>query len=278
MADVIRSVARTGARIHVLQPERRLEPNRVHPPLVPPDFHNHFELAICFEGEMSFVGYSSTIQLRAGDAVAVKPGAWHYESYRDIRRPYRMFWLSTSPQFVSCLFSRFYRGRFTTAHLGGLPLVEEIAVLQQVAHEVEQKPPHWRTKARALLSSLLVDLDRRLRGTQPRLVGRDVDAVKHLLRIVQARFRDPLQVKTLAREVGLSADHLSRRFHSACGVTFKDYLNTIRIHHAQILLRSGWTIKRTADECGFNDVFYFTRVFKQRCRVSPGQFVKEARG
>ena len=28
--------------------------------------------------------------------------------------------------------------------------------------------------------------------------------------------------------------------------------------------RSGWNVKRTADECGFRDVFYLGRVFKQR--------------
>jgi AraC-like DNA-binding protein len=277
LRDIIDAVSCSAAQIHVLNPTRPLQPDRAHPPLVPPDHHAYFELAICYEGEMSIVGHSETVNLKGGDSVVVKPGAWHYESYRSKSQPYRTCWPVVTPQQVHCIFTHYQQGKFITLHQRGLPQVDEIASLKHLAHEVEKKPPHWRTKARSLLCSLLVDLDRRLQGSQPNLVGRDVDPVKHLLRIVQARFREPLQIKTLAGEVGLSADHLSRRFHAASGVTFKDYLNTIRIHHAQLLLKSGWSIKKTADECGFSDVYYFGRVFKERCQTTPGKFVKEAK-
>lgn len=277
MHEVIRAISRPGAKIHVLNPTRAMQPDRAHPPLVPPAHHTHFELVICFEGEMSFVGYSATLSLKKGDAVVVKPGAWHYESYRCARQPYRVCWMVATPSLANCIFTHYRRGSFRISEYGGCPQLEESSLLKALAREVEEQSVHWRLKARALLTELLVDFDRRTRGARPSPETRELDPVRKLLRIVQTRFREPLQIRSLSKEIGLSADHLSRRFHTTCGVTFKDCLNAIRIHHAQLLLKSGWSVKRTADECGFRDVYYFGRVFKRRCRVSPGQFARDQR-
>ena len=275
MHEVIQAVSRTGAKIHVLNPKQMLQPDRMHPPLVPPSHHAYFELVICFEGEMRLAGCSSTLLLKKGDAVVVKPGAWHYESYERARQPYRGCWMEARPSLVDCLFTHYVRGSFRVHQCGECPHLEETSLLKALAHEVEEQSLHWRLKARALLTELLVDFDRRTQGAQPSPMIQELDPARKLLRIVQTRFREPLQIRALAQEVGLSANHLSRRFQATYSVTFKDYLNAIRIHYAQRLLQSGWSVKRTAEECGFQDVYYFGRVFKQRCNISPGQFARQ---
>lgn len=275
MHDVIQAVARPTSRLHVLQPDQPLQPNRAHPPLVPPGSHDYFELLICFSGEMSLVGFSATTRLQAGDAIVIKPGAWHYESYRRASQPYRACWFMTPPRAVNCAFVHYRKNKFLEAEVGNRPPLGETAALQQLAKEIDNQKLHWPEKSRARLIELLVDFDRRLHTTDSARPQQESDPVRQLQRIVQTRFRESLQIRTLAKEVGLSADHLSRRFHANCGTTFKDYLNTIRIHHARQLLQAGWSIKRTADECGFQDVYYFSRVFKEHCRTTPGQFMRQ---
>jgi AraC-like DNA-binding protein len=274
LKDVIEAVVRADAHIHILGPAPSLQPDRAHPPLYAPDQHAYFELAICFAGEMSFVGHATTIRLRKGDAVLVKPGAWHYESYCRKSQPYRVCWVVATPRLMNCLFTHYHRGSFVASAYAGSPQLDEIAALETIAREASGHSLHGKIKAHALLLGLLIDLDRRLQGDALASPANEFDPVRKLLRIVQARFREPLQIRLLAKEVGLSADHLSRRFHETSGSTFKDYLNAIRIHHAKRLLESGWSVKRTADECGFDDVYYFGRVFKQRCQIPPGQFAK----
>lgn len=224
---------------------------------------------------MKLVGYSSTIDLGKGDAVVIIPGAWHYESYSQPRQSYRACWLFAD-SLLTCYIFTHYAGRsFEIPASGALPRLNEAALLEAVAREIDERPVHWRAKAQSLLLKLLVDFDRRKQGGDFDTDPQELDPVQKLLHIVNARFREPLQIQLLAKEVGMSPDHLGRRFHSSCGVTFKDHLNAIRIHHAQHLLRSGKPIKEVAQECGFSDIHYFGRVFKKRCKISPGRFLRE---
>jgi AraC-like DNA-binding protein len=275
LADVILAVAAARSRIAVLEPARGGHPSRRHPPLVAPSHHAHYELAVCFAGAMIIVAEERIHELKAGNAVLVLPGAWHYESYRDARKPYEVCWLVARPGEMRFVFTRYRRKKLAIDQHPGPPAASEIQTLDEMARELTERPAHWQARAKALLVEMLVGLDRRARTAPPR--PPEIDPVHKLLRILETRFREPLQIQALAREAGLSPDHLSRRFKETYGATFKSYLNALRIHHAKLLLRSGWSVKRTATECGFHDVYYFGRVFKRACRIPPGRFVRQAR-
>ena len=73
---------------------------------------------------------------------------------------------------------------------------------------------------------------------------------RHLLRakdIVDARFREPLDVPALARAAYLSPAHFSREFRRAFGETPHQYLLTRRLERAAALLRN--TDRSVADIC-----------------------------
>ena len=66
-------------------------------------------------------------------------------------------------------------------------------------------------------------------------------AARHLLRakdLVDARYRDPLDVPALARAAHLSPAHFSREFRRAFGETPHQYLLTRRLERAAALLRN----------------------------------------
>src|SRR5688500_19026601 len=74
--------------------------------------------------------------------------------------------------------------------------------------------------------------------------------IRHLLRakdLVDARYREPLDVITLARAAHLSPAHFSREFRRAFGETPHQYLLTRRLERAAALLRS--TDRSVADTC-----------------------------
>lgn len=55
-------------------------------------------------------------------------------------------------------------------------------------------------------------------------------------------------------------------------------VNLLRINRATALLEYGVSgITETAMDCGFSDLFYFSRVFKQITGLSPSQFAAEHR-
>ena len=96
---------------------------------------------------------------------------------------------------------------------------------------------------------------------------------RHLLRakdLVDARYREPLDVRMLARAARLSPAHFSREFRRAFGESPHAYLLTRRLERAAALLRS--TDRSVADIClsvGLQSVGSFTTSFTRTYGVPP---------
>ncbi len=76
--------------------------------------------------------------------------------------------------------------------------------------------------------------------------------------------------ESLARHVNVSDGHLARCFRQETGLTPMIYLNRYRIQRAQTLLAtSRQSVTAIALACGFSDVNYFSRVFRQESDQSP---------
>jgi len=100
-----------------------------------------------------------------------------------------------------------------------------------------------------------------------------VPLTRHLLRakdLVDARYRESLDVPALARAAHLSPAHFSREFRRAFGETPHQYLLTRRLERAAALLRN--TDRTVADICltvGLRSVGSFTTSFGRTFGLSP---------
>jgi AraC-like DNA-binding protein len=99
---------------------------------------------------------------------------------------------------------------------------------------------------------------------------------RHLLRakdMIDARYREPLDVPTLARAAHLSPAHFSREFRRAFGETPHQYLLTRRLERAAELLRN--TDRSIADICftvGLSSVGSFTTTFGRTYGRTPTEY------
>jgi AraC-like DNA-binding protein len=100
-----------------------------------------------------------------------------------------------------------------------------------------------------------------------------VHPARHLLRakdLIDARYRDPLDVAALARAAHLSPAHFSREFRRAFGETPHQYLLTRRLERAAELLRN--TDRSVTEIClnvGLSSVGSFTTSFGRVYGMSP---------
>ena len=100
-----------------------------------------------------------------------------------------------------------------------------------------------------------------------------VPPARHLLRardLADARYREPLDVATLARAAHVSPAHFTREFRRAFGETPHRYLLTRRLERAAALLRN--TDRSVADIClsvGLTSVGSFTTSFGKLYGMSP---------
>jgi AraC-like DNA-binding protein len=99
---------------------------------------------------------------------------------------------------------------------------------------------------------------------------------RHLLRakdLVDARYRDPLDVKALARAAKLSPAHFSREFRREFGEPPHRYLLNRRLERAAALLRT--TDRSVADICltvGLRSVGSFTTSFGRAFGMTPTEY------
>lgn len=93
--------------------------------------------------------------------------------------------------------------------------------------------------------------------------------------INEQAFNRNLKLQDIAAELYLNPVQLTRRFFDAVGITPNHYLNTIRIQRVQsLLLESNLTLQQIAEDCGFENGFYLSRVFKKKLGISPSEFRK----
>lgn len=103
-----------------------------------------------------------------------------------------------------------------------------------------------------------------------------VPPARHLLRakdLIDARYREPLDIPRLAHAAHLSPAHFSREFRRAFGEPPHQYLLTRRMERAAALLRS--TDRSVADICltvGLQSVGSFTSRFTRTFGLSPSAY------
>lgn len=87
-----------------------------------------------------------------------------------------------------------------------------------------------------------------------------------------------LKLSTVAKYLHVSPRHLSRLFAEELGQSYSTYVRRERIRQAvNLLTTTEWSIKKIAEETGFDTVHYFTTVFKAEMGEPPGQFLKKLR-
>jgi AraC-like DNA-binding protein len=100
-----------------------------------------------------------------------------------------------------------------------------------------------------------------------------VQPARHLLRardLIDARYREPLDVPTLARAAHASPAHFAREFRQAFGETPHQYLMTRRLERAASLLRStDHSVAEICMEVGLSSVGSFTTSFRRAFQLTP---------
>ncbi len=93
---------------------------------------------------------------------------------------------------------------------------------------------------------------------------------------LEEHIREEMTRESVARAVGISPSHFSRLIREKKGRTFTDLLNQYRIERAcKFLVRSSKTLAEIANETGFCDQSYFSKVFRRYKAMSPAKYREE---
>ncbi len=95
------------------------------------------------------------------------------------------------------------------------------------------------------------------------------------LQFIQLHYRSSLSLQQVAEKSGMSLSSFVRRFKKKTGMTFVDYVNSMRISSACSLLRNpDLSLLQISLACGYSNQCHFNRTFKKLIGLTPGQYRK----
>lgn len=90
------------------------------------------------------------------------------------------------------------------------------------------------------------------------------------LQFINKNYQEKISLKDIETNLHVNASYFSTLFKQEMGVTFTDYLNSLKIEHAcHLLTETNLSIIDVSLSTGFDDQSYFTKVFKKAKGMTP---------
>jgi len=99
------------------------------------------------------------------------------------------------------------------------------------------------------------------------------DLINQTIAYMRSKLDHVLSIKEMALKIDLSISHFSNLFHKATGTSPLEYFIRLKLEKAcHMLYNSDMKIKDVAITLGYDDPYYFSRLFKKHMSVSPHQY------
>ena len=150
---------------------------------------------------------------------------------------------------------------------------DAIASLEHAWQACVSEPEDFEATVRAHLTDLMASICRNIPSVDvhPNAKAlRSWERVKQMLQFIHSNYQEDLTCAQIAGSANISESECLRCFRSTIGTTPIQYLREYRILEAARLLSStGIPVAVVAAECGFQDVSYFTKTFREIMGRTP---------
>ena len=230
-----------------------------------------FQMIYVSSGEGVFSSGGVTYQVKPGSLMLVLPGIKH--AYRPlIETGWHEYWVGFKGAYFLGLIEE---GRFSPEHVFfEVGLLDSIlSLFNLIFDEVRTQRPLYQMKACAAILSLIAEvLARERRSDQPNFYQQTVDKAKYLM---ESNIFGAINLSAISDQLGISTSRLNEIFKTYTSMTPYQYYIHIKIHRAEGLLeQEELSVKEVAYKMGFDDQYYFSRLFKNKTGVSPSDWKK----
>lgn len=133
---------------------------------------------------------------------------------------------------------------------------------------IDKETPGGILERKLTILNMLLELHKRSNT----LTSSNANTVKIAIDYINANLAKDISLEEVARHSGFSIPHFRRIFNAKTGVSPKEFITSRKISKAKEYLFSRIPVKAVAEMVGFNDEFYFRKVFKKVTGITPGKF------
>ncbi len=234
----------------------------------PVHWHDYFEFEIILSGEGRHI-YNNT-------AYSLSPGCAYLMSYTDFHSVEPLCDLELinvrfnetllDPSLLSAIrLGGKFNCSFDIAETESL-----IDKLNSLSREQTGDMPFSSLSASALLNGIVIEMVRKC-GSRETATGKT--PVQKAIYYIYENFREPLTLEVLAKKLSVSQNHLGVLIKKETGMSFCEYLSSVRLKYACDLLKNtNMTVKEIAFSSGYSSVEYFLYTFKQKLKTTPTKY------
>jgi AraC-like DNA-binding protein len=234
------------------------------------NWHDNPEIQLCVEGEGFVRIDGERYPFQKGDMIVVNSGQVHFTG-TDSRLTYHC--LILDDQFCRIANLPYQQLQFETAFRD-----EEMekAILEVAAIWSAPEDPCKVARLQMEVAKLLIALrQRHTVATQPKTHhAPSAEGVRAAIRYLREHFGAQITLDALSRAVYMEKCGLCKVFKKLTGQTVIAYLNNYRCEKAKEFLSAGKTVSETALLCGFHNLSYFTKTFRQQTGKLPSAYKK----
>ena len=249
-------------------------------------WHQEMEAVVLTHGSVVFAAGNRKYTLQEGEGFFINSGALHGAWSVDTTGC-QFHSLVFHPRLVggdenSVFYQNYVRPLMENPNLEGVVLspriswqADAIAAIENAWQACAQEPVGYEFQVRTNLSQLLCQLQSAFpaSGAPNKKQLRAAERIKNMLRYIHENFAQDLNTSAIAKSTGISDSECLRCFHTIIGTTPIQYLRQYRIQRSsQLLTETELPVSEIAARCGFQDVSYFTKTFRELRGCAPSEY------
>ena len=142
---------------------------------------------------------------------------------------------------------------------------------RSIFSQVKEQAPLYQFQICAEILGLLAETLSRERGSTQQTRAQEI--VEHAKSFIEAHIQTAFDLGALEAELRLTLPHINETFKAYTGMTPYQYCIHVKINRAKEILASGESsVKEIAWRVGFDDPYYFSRLFKKKTGSSPSHW------
>ncbi len=239
---------------------------------IDPAVTNFIDITYVIKGKAEYIIGDQKYHVKKGDLICMPKGI-----YRNAH--------SFAEDLMECYSINFFLRDKTGQEITlPLPVITNVGIIPKLISTYHEIQDEWMNqnfgymmKIRASLCMILYQVINLLLNENN--LGQEDPRIKNSIRYMSAHYSEPIAIDTVAELYHLHPVYFGSLFRRSTGITFKQYLISLRLSYAENLLRSGeYTVSEIAIKCGFSDVFYFSKLFKLKKGISPSELFPPEKG
>ena len=149
-------------------------------------------------------------------------------------------------------------------------------LFKKIISELQQTPDNYKEMLTTLMFQLLITIHRQLskeRVLKNEYLDNEMDMATQYF---NDNYNTEISIEEYATSRGMSISWFIRNFKQYTGTTPMQYITSIRITNAQMLLETTkYTITEIGRIVGYDNPLYFSRIFHKQTGFSPSEYRKK---